>query len=360
MTIVFRDGFDTYNGIVAGIGTQSKWTNVAISGTFVNASSLVPGRFGGQALRLNQADNTSTAGVRLRALDTPISSGTIKGAIRWSNNTNPGGESLAALVLGQAGGLTGHVALGITSGGAIRISRIGSLTFNPTFTTLGQTLDNTIPFNIWVGFALEFSISDTVGTLRLLLNGEEKLNLTNQDTRNGVSTTVDNVSLWTGQIASLRHLIDFDDLIVYDTFVGAGERRIETLYPNGDGTILTLTPSTGVSHFGVVDELQANNTDWLSGTTIGNLDLLGLTDLSSTPSAIDEVNVVMYSQKTDATSRALAAGIKSGATIQDGANINQAVGFTQYNRPVPLDPNTGLAWTPAAVNALELQPKVVL
>ena len=119
-------------------------------------------------------------------------------------------------------------------------------------------------------------------------------------------------------------------------------------------------PSTGTSHFALVDEALASRTDYLSGSTVGELDLLGLTNLAATPLSIQEVNVIGYASKTDATLRSYALGVKSGATTSDGSNIALSSSGGRAERPLAVDPNTGSAWTAAAVNALELQPKVTV
>ena len=89
-----------------------------------------------------------------------------------------------------------------------------------------------------------------------------------------------------------------DDVYFDDEYLSmVPERRVETLYPNADGATLGLTPSTGTDHFALIDEAQMDASDYLAGSTVGQMDEFQLTDLSNIPRSIDGVKVVGYARK---------------------------------------------------------------
>jgi hypothetical protein len=331
--LVFRDGFDTYNGISsAATGFPSKWTGAM--------QSFVTGRFGvGQAARASSGFTHAPASPPFAAQ----SSFTVECGIKFVNDGT-------GQMLQLRNGNTVHLNLKINANGSIDVQRNG--------TTLGSTAAAAFVFDTWYSFQWEVVISDTVGRATIYLDGVQKVNLTNQDTANGSPASVDNIRIASG---SNNASIEVDDLIITDSATRLSNPiRASTLYPTSDGGTLNLVPSTGTSHFALVDEALASATDYLSGSTVGDLDLLGLGNLAASPLAIQEVNVIGYASKTDATNRSIALGVKSGATTSDGSNFALSSSGGRFERPLAVDPNTGSAWTEAAVNALELQPKVTV
>jgi hypothetical protein len=329
--LVFRDGFDTYNG------TSSTATGLASKWTITDQPALVTGRFGtGQALQV-----TSSAGDLYTPLFTALSSFTVECGLRVA-----GGSTTSTLRFRT--GTTIHLDFSFAADGTISVKRNGTL--------LHATAPGAFTLTTWYSAQFEVVISDTVGRVSIYFDGVQKVNITNQDTANGATLTVNNV-----QCFGAGTSVQFDDLIVTDSATRLSNPiRASTLYPTSDGGTLNLVPSTGTSHFALVDEALASATDYLSGSNVGDLDLLGLGNLAATPLSIQEVNVIGYASKTDATSRSYALGVKSGATTSDGSNIALSSSGGRAERPLAVDPNTGSAWTAAAVNALELQPKVTV
>jgi hypothetical protein len=212
---------------------------------------------------------------------------------------------------------------------------------------------------VWHFIEIECVGSDTIGRVTVYVDNVQKVNLTGLDTANG-TTLMNGFAFGNPGTGTYGSPPQIDDLHFLDVATRIGERRNETLYAVSDGGTLLLVPSTGVNHFAVVDETLVASSDYLSGSAVGDLDLLGLGNLSSTPASIDSLNVISYAQKTDATARAINNGIKSGATSSNGADLSLAVGFARRERYLFVDPDTGIAWTPGAVNALELQPRVAV
>lgn len=333
---IFRDSFDQYSGSTQPVGVQSKWTSV--NGNI----GLTTGRFGGQAATCGNAVSSAS-------MDSAVSSFSAQFGYSGAGST---GRTYG--IVRFRSGTTYMVGVGFNADGSVFVARETGLNAG---TILGTSAAGVVPINTYVTIDFECVISDTVGEARVYVDSTLVLSLSNVDTRNGTPTTVNTVVLGDGVSAATK----IDDLIVIS---GASKLpyllRAETIAPDSDGATLNLVPSTGTSHFAVVDELPASATDYLSGSTAGELDLLGLSNLASTPDSIQELVIVGLLQKTDVTARSMALGVKSGATTSDGANFALNASGLRHERVLDTDPDTSAAWTAAAVNALQVQPKVTV
>lgn len=348
MSLLDYDGFDDYNGVGTSPGVDAAWTN---SGA--GAASLSAGRFGvGQRLTLGA--NGSGNRNKQRALGSSVSTFTIGGMINIVSV--PGSALHATLALIMSG--TYQCGWRFNNLGGIDVYRYSSASAG---TLLGSTANGIITPDSEPNIETTFVINDATGSVTINLNGVQVLSLTNQDTKNHATlATADTFLIGFSSTTTGTATCDFDDLYWRDDSTMLGDVRVEQLLPNSDGATLNFTPSTGVNHYACVDEATVDTTDYLSGTSVGDLDLLGLTDLSNTPSSIYAVKSVVWALKTDAATRSVAAGVKSGATASDGANYALASTVQKSSRMMATDPNTSAAWTATAVNALQLQPKVTV
>ncbi len=337
------DGFDLYNGDTAPLGFLGKWTSNNSSG------SLVTGRFTGQAYR----PGTSFSGERHRALDSAVSALTPTFAIKVTAASTVGSVR-PVIVLKSAA--TYMVGIAFEAGGVISAYRLTAI---GTGTLLGSSAISSYSLATWHSIEAEVEISDTTGRVTVYVDGVSVLNLTSQDTRNGAPTTVDTLGLASHGSGGAN--VDIDDLWVeYSGTKPTKLLRVETIRPNADGATLNWTPSTGSSHFAVVDDTTVSEADYLQASVVGDVDELSLGNLSSTPTLIKTVNAIGYAKRTDATARSIALGVKSGATNSDGANFALAATTTRFDRRMDVDPDTSAAWLGAAVDALQGRPKVTV
>lgn len=349
MALTLIDGFDLYNGTGANTGLAAKYT-VAQSGTG-SGMSLTTGRFSGQCLRCT-IGASSNQNVNVSRLFTAAGSVSMGFAFRRSSM----GDSLPIWWLLNSG--TYQVGLMSNADGSLTAGRYTAIT---TSTALGSSSPGVILLNTWHYIEIEITISDTVGVFKVYVDGVQVINLTSQDTRNGTPTTVDTYMLGSNKSpVGAGANLDYDDLYLTDAATKLGERRVETLYPTSD-VAQGFARSTGSTNYTLVDEAQVNgDTDYVQGSSVGDTDTYGLGDLSSTPSAIDGVQLAAFAMKTDAGSRSIALQAKSGATTSDGSNYTLAASYGKFERLLTTDPNTGSAWTASAVNALQGGPKVTV
>jgi hypothetical protein len=133
---------------------------------------------------------------------------------------------------------------------------------------------------------------------------------------------------------------------------GAGGSKVFTL--NID---ITTAPNAAF-----VNEAQQDSaTSYVFDSTVGHTDLYNVAGISSTPSLTVAVTTRGYVQKSDTGPRSTAMQLKSGATTVASPTVGSlAPGvWTWLYRTDIVDPNTGAAWTPTAVNSAQIGPLIV-
>jgi hypothetical protein len=93
----------------------------------------------------------------------------------------------------------------------------------------------------------------------------------------------------------------------------------------------------------------------VGSATVGQRDLYALTDVPGGVSvgSINVVEAIALAHLSDAGSGSMGLTVKSGATINEASAQALAVSPDYYRARWEVDPNTGAAWTLAAVNAAE-------
>lgn len=335
MALLFFDGFETY----ATADITKDWTSTS-GPVAINATG---GRRGGGAM---YAPNLSTFGWVSKAL--PGNYSTLIVGFAFNPNTIP---ALSSYIVRLMDSGTQQLELAVNPTGNVVVSRNGTILGVSTavIAAAEQYLE------------LKATIHDTTGSYEVRLNGVNILSGSNVDTKNTANATVNQVVLGVSGNTGVSSTYKYDDFYVLDTAGPApnndflGDVRIDAVYPTADGNYTAWTPSTGSSHYALVDETTPNTADYNSSNTIGQKDSYVMGDPPSlTSQIIYGVRVKVAALKDDAGSRSMKVGIRSGTT--DSLSAAQALSTSQiyYSNIHEVDPNTGTAWTPAAVNAMEV------
>lgn len=351
MNFLLIESFDAYNGIAANVGLQSRWILGSTTGF-----SIVAGRFGGQALKCGPAVSASSYGQV--ALSAPTAQGTAHFAMNFE--TMPTADAVPCQQFQLGSGLTKTVGIRVGPDGSIRLHRAAGTDMHTSGAQLASSPAGKIVAGGYNTFQLEFVISDTVGRLSLYMNGDPTpvVEAVNVDTNNAVGT-VNTAYCGATYGSGTPGTFTVDDLFVTDTAARIGERRIEPMPLIADTATKNFVPSTGVVNYAMVDDTTVNAADYVSGSNVGDLDLYQLGPLSSTPAAIDAVQVVIFGQKTDATTRAAAAVLDISGTQSQSADFYLTGAGARYNLIFQNKPGGG-AWSPAALGSLFAGPKVTV
>lgn len=231
---------------------------------------------------------------------------------------------------------------------AITVTRNGTL--------LGTAATQLAPY-VWHHVCLKVSVADAGGRVILLLNGVEELNFT-ADTRNGTPTTIDNV-----------YLSGFGSTLYDDFYIGTsddtsasltdmpGDVRVIDVKPTGPGDSTDFTPYPTAPNWSKTNERLADDLGYVTSSTPGHKDLYAIGH-SSTITDVYAVAPYMVARKSDVGPRTARVMTKSGATEVQGSVAGLTAGYTHYSSHLPVNPDTGLAWTPAALSALQVGVKV--
>jgi hypothetical protein len=342
MAMLHADGFDRY-------AAAADLYSLFYAGSTMSLSTT-GGRFGGGAVFSNGGGNyIKFTGTLALELWTGF-------AINFSDATN-----------------NDRCICSFTSGGSSDAGVEGMVTYNGSsgvikawrgaINTLLGSSATTITTG-WHWIDVHYKYSATVGIFEVWLDGVQLINLTSQNTaRNAGQTSLTGVQLVSANNSGANTCY-FDDWVINDT-TGAqnngrvGDSKIETLVPTLDATPNNGTPSTGVNHYAVVDEVPWNTTDYITMTnTTGQEELFGFSSLSSTPVSIAGAIASFIGQNSDAGSANLETVVKSSTTESDGASTALTSSWKLYRTILELDPNTSAAWGATAVNAVKAGWKV--
>ncbi|HVI92347.1 MAG TPA: hypothetical protein VM659_28920 [Dongiaceae bacterium] len=139
-------------------------------------------------------------------------------------------------------------------------------------------------------------------------------------------------------------------------------------YASGFPAIMTPTGNTAtdpvlfgtitVTNSGCVQEvIQDGSASYVFDSTVGHYDLYDFDDLTSTPASILGLSLRAFVSKSDAGARSGALTLKSGATSQDSATVVLSTTNSNLVMVQDTDPNTGSAWTPPGIAAMQAGPK---
>lgn len=153
-----------------------------------------------------------------------------------------------------------------------------------------------------------------------------------------------------------------DDYYLTDTAARLGEQKVTTSRASANTATAQWAPLTGASGVAMVlDVVVDGDTTYIFDATVGHKSLFDMANFAApVPLAITAVQTSFTARKDDATTRQVRAFNVSGATTTSGATENMSASYVKYNDIYPTDPNTGAAWTPAAVDALQVGVEVVL
>lgn len=303
-----------------------KWTvsNPGLNSIDVSASAA---RFGGYGIRVTIG--TSGLGFLSKTLDYQAT---------WILGTAfmyTGGLAVSGHrpIFGFCDNTQSQCEVHLRADGLLAVYRGGDVLTPPTLLATGAT-----PLLEGVSYFLEFksTIHSSAGTYTVRINGVTDINGTGADTNftannsaNGyfIGATLASVGTASGFVYHDYddiHLMDGTGSSPYNAFLG--DSRVEAIIADGAGS---------------------------------NVDTFSMADLSSPAVVVWGIMTCMTLRKTDAGDMAFAPVVKSGATTSDGATKALTESYAVYTEVWVTDPDTGIQWTEAGVNAMEAGVKLV-
>jgi hypothetical protein len=209
-------------------------------------------------------------------------------------------------------------------------------------------------------------VGNSDGAYELRINEVTVLNLTGIDTDNGGGEV--------SQFQIGRHNapfnagknVDMADCYVNDTVADGsacdtfvGDCKSGVLMVNADTAQADFVLSSGVSGYQLLDEVPPNDAGYISTVATAAESDFGFEDGPGNLSEILTARPFNRAWKDDAGTCTVAPSMKSAGNkaVVDDQPVTEAPAY--YDSNVPLDPNTGVPWTPLSLAAaLEVAERV--
>lgn len=336
MALLFVDGFDHYGNL----DITKKWSSIAGSPS-IDASN---GRRGTGAL-VAMTSGTGvirnfTAGDSWR-MGCSLKVGALPGA--WAS----------IFTLYDAGSIQSD--LRVNPDGTLEVTRAWF-----TLTGAVSALALSVGVTYYIEWKLTIADSIAANSCKVRVNGVDWITVpAGQDLKATSNTTANQLRLGSANPSgSMGGSTYIDDFYVCDASGSTnndflGDVRVDTLFPNADGTYSQFTCSTGTSHYALVDETAPNTTDHNESSTAGHKDSYALGNLTALSSTIYGVQLNVAALKDDAGARGLKVGMRSSSTDSVDAGTALTTSQLYYQRVLETDPATTAAWTESGVNAAE-------
>jgi len=330
MSLIHLDGFDEYSGA----------SDPAMQYTMNGQFSTSAGRYGGGALNISGYNQTIQY-----VLPSPQTEIWLGFAM---NNQETSSQQLV-LALGSPSN---------TEGALWYQGNSGAWTFyrGQQDSSLG-TATKAIMANSWHWIEVHYKIDPSAGVLELWIDGVQIMDLTGVDNSKTGGTSLTTLTFGGANNSQAAY---YDDLYILNTSGSAnngrlGDSRIETLKPTSDAGPNNGTPSSGSTHYAMVDENQndgSTSTITIANTS-GQEELFGMGSLDGTPATVHAVKVTCIAEKTDGGSCSGEAVVSSSGTAAEGASTPLLTSFSLIGGIFETDPHTSAAWAYGAVNAMD-------
>jgi len=222
--------------------------------------------------------------------------------------------------------------------------------------TLLATSSSVLNANVTHSISLKYTVNSTTGSFSANINGTADSGLTASgvNTQNGASADITAYYIGSSTQSPGAGTLLVNDFVVRDgSFPLLGDVYVDAKVVTGPGTYQQFTPSTGTDHAVLLDEIPPNTTDYVSSSTTGHRETNTISPLTGTPTILF-VQAANYMYKSDAGTAIARSLIRSGATNAFGDPTTLFGSPTYYTTSFDTDPNTGVAWTVAAANAVEV------
>lgn len=246
-----------------------------------------------------------------------------------------------------------EVSVGVT--GAIEVNR-------GTTTVLGTSPAGIITADSYNYLELKVTISETVGTIDVRLNGTNVTNLTGLtglDTQTGGTGIVNGITF-----KGNADLLTIDDVYVEDSKF-LGDIECTDILPDGDGNktqFTTTFPASPTTHYTSVNEASPDDdTSYNESDVANHIDLFTYDNLTALAggSTVLGVQVKSYTKKDDAGARSIRNKVRVNGTDYNGSTQAISTSYVYYQDVFELDPDTGMAWVEADLNSAEFGYEVI-
>jgi hypothetical protein len=357
--LLWCDGFDHYgsdetnmlDGVYAAVGGMALDSSVKNTGT--------------HSIYVSGNDSTSANTGLRKVLPSSVDKIGAAGRFYFPNlpNANPGPYIFDFL---SSNPNRSQIAVTVDANGAVRFYRGSNHALSGDIGTLIAQSDPIVVASAWNHIEVQIYIHDTLGWVRVAVNGVHRYEATGLDTKYD-TTEIVSVGNHSGYYATNGGTYSFDfymdDYMIYD-FDGdsavdtdfcpevdgsglslgyIGELQVMLLKPNGDTSEDDWVPSTGSDAYAMVDEATPDDADYIYSTAAGDLTELSFEDLPEDITYVRGVQFLGRMSKSDSGAAMVKFGMKSFSSYIDEAERPITTEPTYWWDFLNIDPNTGAA-----------------
>lgn len=344
MALLMFEGFDSY-GTAAQLSQQA---NLIAAGSGGNPSidTTIP-RTGRACMGLG---NTAY----LRSSFTLSGTTIIVGFAAYWQTFHPGCRMRLLSTTTNRSGLS----VGLNASGNLVVGRGGPTVPIASGSAVGTALwtsSDMEPILTWQYYELRVVMASTaVGSWELRRNGQLVQAQTNVITLENVADVINSAIFDTTPGIVLPYFLD--DIYICDGSGTAnnnflGPARVYSLAPTANSSV-AWTPTPSPNWDAVNDAPPDEETSYVRATTAPLIDMYQIADLPVSLTTVRCVRALYRVRKEDAAAVETRLRIQSGATVAEGPVDAPDTTYRYFVATFETDPNTGAAWTPAAVNAL--------
>ncbi len=231
--------------------------------------------------------------------------------------------------------------------------------FNANSVQVGT--DKTISgLTTWVHIGIKLT-TGAAGTVTVRFDDVVHLNAVSSDFLSGSNNFVSRVGFSAAQQSNSSTF--YDDIVIMDTtgsdndFKGSGLHCVAS-FPTAAGDSTQWTPSAGSNFQNVDDTDPDDDTTYNSSNSNGQLDLYNITDLPAFNGSVLGVDIWSVLRKTTGGTEEAKLALKTNSAIYYGDNIALTSSYALYRKQQILNPTTGVAFTQAEANALQIGVEV--
>lgn len=226
-------------------------------------------------------------------------------------------------------------------------------------TLLGSVTGLTMWYSTWYWLEWQINFSAS-GAFKIWFGPSLVLN----GTGNTITTANSYYNVIRQDHAGFR-TVCFDNLYVFDNSGSAptnnniGEMRVVSVFPSAAGDSTQFTASSGANYTCVDDSYSDGDSTYVYAAVAPKKDLYNMGDVSGTPLVIYAVTLKTIAKRDDTEAHTISSVLKSGTVESYGATITPTSAYEMFTDYFTADPNTGAAWTLAAVNAVQAGVRLI-
>ena len=246
--------------------------------------------------------------------------------------------------------------------GAVTVNANGSVSFNTGVymtstntpgTIICQSAPMVVPVSTWVHIEAKLTVSAS-GSIEIRVNGVTVASASGINFGTAQCTTV---AAW----GSTYHgtaipATMYDDLVFWDGNDGGvvdfyGDGRVSALLPTANSSVTWGRTGAASNAAAIGTATPDGDTSTINAASAGLVDTFTLADVPGTALTIGGIQTVIDVTKTDAGVGTVTHGLLSGASVSASPAATPSTTAYAYLTAVhPVDPATGVAWTPTGVN----------